>query len=68
MPYPVPHVVRADCIHCGTCEEICPQVFQVNKALGFALIHNPRGASVLIIQEAMDNCPVQCIQWRVGAI
>jgi ferredoxin len=64
MPHPVPHVVRADCIHCGSCETICPQVFQVNKTLGFALVLNPRGASVLLIQEAMDQCPVHCLQWR----
>jgi ferredoxin len=68
MTYPYPHIVRADCIHCGACEEISPRVFQVNKALGFALVLNPRGASPLIIQEAMDNCPVHCIQWKVGAI
>jgi ferredoxin len=68
MPHPIPHVVRADCIHCGACHEICPQVFQVTKALGFVLIINPRGASVFTIQEAMDNCPVQCIQWQIDAI
>jgi ferredoxin len=65
MPNPTPQVIRADCIHCGSCQEICPQVFRVNKALGFALVINPRGAPVLTIQEAMDNCPVQCIYWRV---
>lgn len=67
MSHPVPHVVRAECIHCGTCEEICPQVFLVHKALGFALIVNPRGAAPLSIQAAMDNCPVQCIRWEVAA-
>jgi ferredoxin len=66
MPHPVPHVVRADCIHCGTCAQICPQVFQVDKSLGCALIINPRGASPLLIQEAMDNCPVQCLHWQVA--
>jgi ferredoxin len=67
MPHPVPYVIRADCIHCGACAEICPGVFQVNKALGFALVLNPRGASPLLIQEAIDQCPVQCLQWRTGA-
>ena len=66
MPQPTPQVNRADCIHCGGCEEICPKVFQVNHSLGFALIINPRGASALLIQEAMNNCPVQCIQWYVN--
>jgi ferredoxin len=65
MPHPAPHIIRADCIHCGACEEICPQVFLVDKSLGFALVINPRGASLLRIQEAMDQCPVQCLHWQV---
>jgi hypothetical protein len=38
----------------------------VHKALGCALVLNPRGASPLLIQEAMDQCPVRCLQWRTG--
>lgn len=67
MPHPVPDIVRADCIHCGSCAQLCPQVFQVNPALGCALIINPRGASPLAIEAARENCPVQCIFWRTEA-
>ena len=32
----LPLVVEEECIACGACEEICPQVFKVNESLGFA--------------------------------
>jgi ferredoxin len=59
----VPYVVEDECIACGTCEEICPEVFAVNESLGFAQVMNPGGAPDEKIQEAIDACPVQCIHW-----
>ena len=59
----VPYVAEDDCIACGACEEICPEVFSVNESLGFAQVMNPSGAPAAKIQEAVDACPVQCIHW-----
>jgi ferredoxin len=59
----VPYVVEDECIACGTCEEICPEVFAVSDSLGFAQVMNPSGAPADKIQEAMDACPTQCIHW-----
>ena len=59
----VPLVVEEECIACGTCAEICPEVFSVNDTLGFAQVINPGGAPDEKIQEAIDACPVQCIHW-----
>jgi ferredoxin len=59
----IPYVEEDECIDCGTCEEICPEVFAVNDSLGFAQVMNPGGAPADKIQEAMDACPVQCIHW-----
>jgi ferredoxin len=59
----VAYVAEDECIACGTCEEICPEVFVVNENLGFAQVMNPSGALDEKIQEAIDACPVQCIQW-----
>jgi ferredoxin len=59
----VPYVVEDECIACGTCEEICPEVFVVNETLGFAQVMNPSGATEEKIQEGIDACPVQCIHW-----
>ena len=50
------------CIGGETCTRICPEVFNmVSEHL--AGIHNPEGASEEKIEEAMDNCPVACINW-----
>jgi ferredoxin len=59
----IPVIVEEECIACGTCEEICPEVFRVNESLGFAQVINPDGAPEEKVQEAMDNCPVLCIHW-----
>jgi ferredoxin len=59
----VPYVAEDDCIACGTCEELCPEVFTVNETLGFAQVMNPSGAPAAKIQEAVDACPVNCIHW-----
>ncbi len=58
-----PYVVEEECIACGTCEELCPEVFRLNEGLGFVQVVNPGGASEDKIQEAMDACPVQCLHW-----
>ena len=58
-----PVIGEEECIACGACEELCPEVFQVNESLGFAQVINPTGAPEDRIQEAIDNCPVQCIHW-----
>jgi ferredoxin len=59
----VPLVVEDECIGCGACEEICPEVFRMNESLGFAQVINPTGAPEEKIQEAMDACPVGCLHW-----
>jgi len=59
----VPYIVEEECIACGACAEICPEVFRLNESLGFAQVINPGGAPEEKIQEAIDDCPVQCIHW-----
>jgi ferredoxin len=59
----VPFVVEDECIACGTCQELCPEVFVVNENLGFAQVLNPSGAPDDKIQEVIDACPVSCIHW-----
>lgn len=59
----IPVIVEEECIACGACEEICPAVFKLNESLGFALVINPAGGDEACVQEAMDNCPTQCIHW-----
>ena len=58
-----PVVVEEDCIACGACEEMCPEVFRVNESLGFAQVINPTGAHEDRIEETMEACPTNCIHW-----
>jgi ferredoxin len=59
----VPVIDEDACIGCAACEEICPEVFQMNESLGFALVVNPGGGDADKIEEAMEACPVHCITW-----
>lgn len=60
----VPYIVYSECIACGACEEICPEVFQLDETAGFAVVVNQGGADLGKIQEVMDNCPTLCIHWE----
>ena len=59
----VPKIEEEDCIACGNCEAVCPEVFRLNENLGHSEVINPQGAPEEKIQEAMDQCPAQCIHW-----
>ncbi len=49
-----------ECIGCGTCEEICPQVFRLDEETEKAKVISQDGPEDLI-REAMDSCPSSCI-------
>lgn len=52
-----------ECIGCGVCVQICPEVFALDEEAGKAEI---AGAAVVdlkreLVEEAIDSCPVGCI-------
>jgi ferredoxin len=49
-----------ECIGCGVCAQICPEVFQLDDEVGKAKVVRPQGAECA--QEAADSCPVGCIK------
>jgi ferredoxin len=53
-----------ECIGCGSCEEICPEVFKLNEDKEKAEVIKPEGGPEDLIQEAIDTCPVSCIHWE----
>ncbi|MCX5896712.1 MAG: ferredoxin [Proteobacteria bacterium] len=59
----IPYVDQDECTGCGMCEEICPDVFHINDD-GISEIQEPHGATAELIQEAIDECPVNCISWE----
>ncbi len=48
-----------ECIGCGVCSQLCPEVFEMDEAEGKAKVIKPEGADCA--QEAADNCPVGAI-------
>ncbi|MCJ7663252.1 MAG: ferredoxin [Desulfobacterales bacterium] len=58
------YIDEEECIGCGTCEEICPEVFSLNEKTGKAEVINQEGASQDKIEEAIEACPVECIRWE----
>ena len=63
MPRKV-HVDQDECIGCGTCEGICPEVFQLNEETGTSEVIKSEGGPEDLIEEAIDSCPVEAIHWQ----
>jgi ferredoxin len=58
-------VIDADsCIFCGTCAEICPEVFTLNEAKQKSEVTKPEGGPTDLIQDAIDSCPAAAIRWE----
>ena len=55
-------VNREDCISCGLCISLAPEVFRFEN--GKSIAYNPSGAPAEKIQECIDGCPVGAISWN----
>lgn len=55
------YIDEDECIGCGSCEEICPEVFKLNPDTEKAEVIMPEGGPEDLIEEAMDSCPSSCI-------
>jgi len=52
-----------ECISCGACVDTCPEVFSLNDD-NLAEVYKADGASEEEIEDAIESCPVSCIQWE----
>ena len=50
---------RDECIGCGVCAQIWPEVFQLDEDAGKAKVVRSEGAECA--KEAAESCPVGCI-------
>jgi ferredoxin len=65
------HINREECIECGSCESLCPQVFVVDWGSGSSIkeeyrtddpAHGKVGEDLEgCVTEAEENCPVEVI-------
>jgi ferredoxin len=57
-----PVVELSECILCEVCIEVCPAVFSLNEA-GFICVAELTDYPEADVEEAMKNCPADCIYW-----
>ena len=58
------YIDEDECIGCGSCQEICPDVFMLDKETEKSQVIKPEGGSEDCILEAMGECPMSCIFWK----
>jgi ferredoxin len=51
-----------ECIGCGNCAEICPEVFGLNGDEAKAFVLKEDGGDLECAEEAAAACPVSCIK------
>lgn len=57
-----PDIELSECIRCGVCQEVCPEVFVVTDA-GWVTVISSNGYPADCVDEAIKNCPADCIHW-----
>ena len=48
-----------DCIGCGVCSQLCPEVFKLDENEGKAMVISQDNLG--LAEEAVDSCPVSAI-------
>lgn len=59
----VPVVDQDTCTGCGLCEQIAPGTFRLGDD-GVAEVVDPQGDDKDTIEEAIESCPVEAINWQ----
>ena len=58
------YIDEDECIGCGTCEELCPEVFRLITDTEKAEVIKPEGGPEDLVEEAIENCPASCISLK----
>ena len=57
-----PVVELSDCISCGVCAEVSPEVFRLSNA-GYIEVKESEAYPEDEVNEAIKYCPTDCISW-----
>jgi ferredoxin len=57
------YINEEECIGCGSCADMCPEVFKVNHELEKSFVIKAEGGDEDCIMDAMGECPMSCIYW-----
>lgn len=55
-------VIDENCIGCGACEAICPQVFELKDGISTVVEENIEDSLKEIVTEALEFCPTEAIK------
>ena len=58
-----PVIDLSDCILCGVCQDVCPEVFRLSAAGYIEVVEMP-DYTRFCVDEAIKNCPADCIVWE----
>jgi len=61
-----PSIDLGKCNECMGCVEIAPHIFKYNEAIGFVEIIGLSEYPPEDVEEAIKNCPEDCITWEGG--
>lgn len=53
-----------ECIGCGACVELCPDIFAFNEKENKAYVTTPDSGDEQCIEEAVASCPTSCISFK----
>ena len=60
-----PVIDRDECLGDGICEDCCPEVFALDdEDLAFVKEDGLDPSHEGKIQDAIDECPAECIKWK----
>jgi ferredoxin len=60
---PGPFYTDSQCINCDLCQQTAPDFFQRNEDKGYSFVSKQpaEDAEKTLVQQAMDECPVEAI-------
>lgn len=56
-------IAEGACVGCGSCEALCPEVFQMTDRGTAEAISEVTEATLADVKEAINMCPMDCIHW-----